>query len=118
MSGVFKYRKPDGMAIGTQGWEANHEKASCLTYTGLWRGKKVVALLVARGDYDQQKLDLHANGDFIVRACNAHDDLAAALLAILAEVTPGPVPSFSADSYLPAHLIEQARAALEKSGAV
>lgn len=42
----------------------------------------------------------------------------AALLAILAEVTPGPVPPSSADSYLPAHLIEQARAALEKAGAV
>lgn len=36
----------------------------------------------------------------------------AALLAILAEVTPGQRP-FSGDSYLPDHLIEAARAALD-----
>lgn len=34
-----------------------------------------------------------------------------ALQAILDEVTPGLVP-YSSDSYLPAHLVEQARAAL------
>ena len=36
----------------------------------------------------------------------------AALRAIISEVTPGYRPFFSSDSYLPAHLVDAARAAL------
>lgn len=52
-----------------------------------------------------------------VRRAGTASPESAALLAILAEVTPGHTPH-STDSYLPAHLIEQARAALIKAGIV
>jgi hypothetical protein len=71
----WKFRNADGKAAGTQGWEADHERASMTCYTGLWRGNKVVALLVAKGDYDGMKAELDKNGEFIVRACNAYDGL-------------------------------------------
>ena len=38
-----------------------------------------------------------------------------ALRAILSEVTPGYRPFFSSDSYLPAHLVDAARAALKET---
>lgn len=75
----FRYRGADGKALGTQGWNVDHDKASCCTYTGLWRGRKVVALLVAKGDFDLIGAELTANGDFIARACSSHDDLLGAL---------------------------------------
>lgn len=49
-------------------------------------------------------------------ACNSRDDLVSALQAIIAEAS-GPARPYSADSYLPQHLTEAARAALAKAGA-
>ena len=71
----FKFRNTNEMAIGSGGYEVDHEKASSLTYTGLWRGNKVVALLVAKGSDSLDRGILKENGNFIVNACNSHAKL-------------------------------------------
>ncbi|WP_288379803.1 hypothetical protein [uncultured Massilia sp.] len=50
------------------------------------------------------------NAEFIVRACNAHDQLVEALRSVRLEVD-GADP-FSADSYLPAEIMDRVNAAL------
>lgn len=54
----------------------------------------------------------HGTGDKCDGLAAENARLREALQAILDEVTPGLVPH-DADSYLPAHLVEQARAALD-----
>jgi len=79
---MYKFRDVNGKALGTQHWEVDSDKYNCMTYTGLWKDKKVVALLVAQGDYDTIKDELEQNGNFIVKACNVHKSLVDALDAI------------------------------------
>lgn len=71
----FKFRHTNGMDIGSGGYDVDHEKSSSLTYTGLWRRNKVVALLVAKGSDSLDKAFLNENGNFIVESCNSHTKL-------------------------------------------
>lgn len=81
-AGLYRFLKDDGKAVGTQGWRAEHDSSSCTVHTGLWRGNKVVALLVVEGHYDDIADELKAEGERIARACNEYqpmlDQLAAA----------------------------------------
>ncbi|WUR15675.1 hypothetical protein E7V67_011400 [[Empedobacter] haloabium] len=42
------------------------------------------SVLCSRFEWPERKEEMHANAEFIVRACNAHDHLVAALQTILA----------------------------------
>ena len=54
-----------------------------------------------------------ANAAFIVRACNAHDELVATMRQIVIEATESP----NCDAVRVALILQQARAALAKAGA-
>ncbi len=60
----------NGKAIGADGWRADHDDASNISFTGLHCDGKVVALLVARDPDDSA--DLIEIGEFIAKACNAY----------------------------------------------
>lgn len=77
----WSYLKADGKARGTQGWEVDKEKCGAMTYTGLWRGNKVVAILVAEG-FDEGADTVHATGDMLVECANKYGDARDLLLRL------------------------------------
>jgi len=72
---LYAFRKADGKAIGTSGYEVSKEKAGSIIYTGLFKGKKIVALLVAHGAFTEINDQLQKNGEEIVRKLNSHEAL-------------------------------------------
>jgi len=79
----WAFLNSDDKAMGTDGWNAEHDDQPTITYTGLWRGDEVVALLVTAENIDDAVPVLRRNGNLIVTACNAHDQLVAALQKII-----------------------------------
>lgn len=67
----WAYRQANGKAKGTQDWEVENEKSGAITYTGLWKGRKVVALLVGKG-FDEGADQVYATGDDLVRCANGY----------------------------------------------
>jgi hypothetical protein len=79
MSMELKFRGKGQKVLGAGDWWVEHERAGTTLCTGLWEGGKVVALLVAEGEDALDNEYLKTKGDAIVRACNSHDQLVAAL---------------------------------------
>lgn len=75
----YRYKHNNGKAIGTKGWRASHDGNCSTIYTGLWKGNRVVAVLVDHEDdhesFEDASRRLHKVGDEIVQACNTHDAL-------------------------------------------
>lgn len=70
--------KHQGKFLSTE-WTAEKEgraRGGCTTAVPIKAGKQTIALVVSEGWDDT---GLEANAEFIVQACNAHDDLVAAL---------------------------------------
>ena len=76
-------------------------------------GNRTVADCGSNGSYELTE----ANAAFIVQACNAHDDLVAALRA-LREVVGWLNVTPEGYETVPPHIVAEARAALAKAGAL
>lgn len=76
--GKFRFRKDEHKVLGAGGYHIDHDDIGSLHYTGLYSGNEIVALLVSEWSEDSAER-MFALGDFIVRACNSHDQLVAAL---------------------------------------
>jgi beta-phosphoglucomutase-like phosphatase (HAD superfamily) len=87
--------------------------------SGLSRGPRFVVHVPGPEQPAAEVEALRAERDALkaenARLREALDELLEALQAIVDEVSDGLIP-YSSDSYLPAHLVEQARAALAKGG--
>jgi len=101
----FRFREDSDKVLGAGDYSIDNEEIGSLHYTGLYRGNEIVALLVSEWSEDSTER-MFALGDFIVRACNSHEQLVAALrdgrvaidvlMAQLIEVDPSFLPTKSA----------------------
>lgn len=76
---MYKYRNEKNKAIGTDGWDADHEESSSCIYTGLWNDSVLVGLIVEHmGDddsHDEMCARFHAKAQDVVNKCNAYNEL-------------------------------------------
>lgn len=112
---MYSYKKPNGKAMGTGDWSAENEESGSLTYTGLWKDGRVVALLVSKEEDEDQEFGdmakrLYSIGDEIVTACNAHAGLVEALKKMVELMNDG----FNLEAGCIAHV--EAREALTAAG--
>lgn len=78
----FRFRKDEHKVLGAAGYSVNNDEIGSLQYTGLYHGDEIVALLVSEWNEGTTERML-ALGDFIVRSCNSHAQLVAALKRFL-----------------------------------
>lgn len=111
MKATFEYQEPDGAHVDAQGWFASHNGNECTGFAPIVSDGDVVALVVVKGDFDIFDSELETRAKFVGTACNAHDELVAAL-----EEMTGLVDTYVYWNGTVAPL-ERARAALAKAGA-
>jgi hypothetical protein len=68
---VWKIKDRAGKYLDTKGWSADREGSSCICYAPLYKNGKVVALIVASGDYDGTKDNMAINAAEILAALKA-----------------------------------------------
>lgn len=75
----LKFTGADGKPMSMQGWSAGNNSSDCTAWAPLHMNGKVVALAVAKGDYDGLPEKVIDIGKQIETACNSHDALTKAL---------------------------------------